>query len=184
MLLDRNSEEGLSFRYTTANVLPEGVQDVALHGAGCSCSTWCRSSAAGCVTRHAGRLSVIYCTRIERCFGLRRRAVLWCDCGRREDGSPIYDNGKLRALLGDEDGSADWEATECGPCCSCEAACPNRLTQRGLAQRVFLDHSSSKGWAARASDAILKGSFVCQVRAWLAIAHSFTAVRDTAVTLP
>ena len=108
---------------------------------------------------------------LESCFGLGRRAALHCHCGRRADGSPIYEDGKLRALLEQVDGSPDGEVTECGPCCSCEAACTNRLTQQGLARRIYLDHSKSKGWAARASDAIPKGSFVCQVQAWSAVSQ-------------
>ena len=43
------------FRYTASNVLPEGVQDVRLSGAGCSCSPHCDHDGDGCASQDPAR---------------------------------------------------------------------------------------------------------------------------------
>ena len=50
---------------------------------------------------------------------------------------------------------------ECGPACSCSAACPSRVTQRRVAIPLRLRHEALRGWGVVAECALHAGQFVC-----------------------
>ncbi|XP_027345818.1 histone-lysine N-methyltransferase family member SUVH9-like [Abrus precatorius] len=51
---------------------------------------------------------------------------------------------------------------ECGPFCSCPPHCRNRLTQRGLKNKLEVFRSQLKSWGVRSLDLIQAGSFICE----------------------
>ena len=51
---------------------------------------------------------------------------------------------------------------ECGPFCSCPPTCRNRVTQRGLRNRLEVFRSRETGWGVRSLDLIQAGAFICE----------------------
>ncbi|KAL6273851.1 hypothetical protein ACE6H2_024543 [Prunus campanulata] len=67
-----------------------------------------------------------------------------------------YD-GKGRIIL--EEG---YLVYECNQMCSCNRTCPNRVLQNGVRVKLEVFKTEKKGWAVRAGEAILRGTFVCE----------------------
>ncbi|EPS69658.1 hypothetical protein M569_05106, partial [Genlisea aurea] len=51
---------------------------------------------------------------------------------------------------------------ECNERCRCGRDCPNRVLQNGIAVKLEIFKTERKGWAVRAREAILRGTFVCE----------------------
>lgn len=51
---------------------------------------------------------------------------------------------------------------ECNHMCSCDRTCPNRVLQNGVRVKLEVFKTENKGWAVRAGQAILRGTFVCE----------------------
>lgn len=51
---------------------------------------------------------------------------------------------------------------ECGPFCSCPPHCRNRVTQKGLKNRLEVIRSRETGWGVRSLDLIQAGAFICE----------------------
>ncbi|XP_061348981.1 histone-lysine N-methyltransferase family member SUVH9-like [Gastrolobium bilobum] len=51
---------------------------------------------------------------------------------------------------------------ECGPFCSCPPHCRNRVTQKGLKNRLEVFRSRQTGWGVRSLDLIHAGAFICE----------------------
>ncbi|GMP28218.1 hypothetical protein CsSME_00003856 [Camellia sinensis var. sinensis] len=51
---------------------------------------------------------------------------------------------------------------ECNHTCSCSRSCQNRVLQNGVQVRLEVFKTEKKGWAVRAGEAILHGTFVCE----------------------
>ncbi|XP_058724116.1 histone-lysine N-methyltransferase family member SUVH9-like [Vicia villosa] len=51
---------------------------------------------------------------------------------------------------------------ECGPFCRCPPHCPNRVTQKGLKNRLEVFRSKETGWGVRSLDLIQAGAFICE----------------------
>lgn len=51
---------------------------------------------------------------------------------------------------------------ECGSSCKCPMACVNRVTQKGLRNRLEVFRSRETGWGVRSLDLIRAGSFICE----------------------
>ncbi|KAK7359933.1 hypothetical protein VNO77_01902 [Canavalia gladiata] len=51
---------------------------------------------------------------------------------------------------------------ECNPMCRCNKTCPNRILQNGVRVKLEVFKTEKKGWAVRAGEAILRGTFVCE----------------------
>ncbi|KAK7252873.1 hypothetical protein RIF29_37126 [Crotalaria pallida] len=51
---------------------------------------------------------------------------------------------------------------ECNQMCRCNKSCPNRILQNGVRVRLEVFKTEKKGWAVRAGEAILRGTFVCE----------------------
>ncbi|CAJ1932903.1 unnamed protein product [Sphenostylis stenocarpa] len=51
---------------------------------------------------------------------------------------------------------------ECGPFCSCPPHCRNRVTQKGLKNRLEVFRSRETGWGVRSLDLIQAGAFICE----------------------
>ncbi|KAG4380280.1 hypothetical protein GLYMA_16G143100v4 [Glycine max] len=51
---------------------------------------------------------------------------------------------------------------ECNQMCKCYKTCPNRILQNGLRVKLEVFKTEKKGWALRAGEAILRGTFVCE----------------------
>ncbi|KAH6774682.1 hypothetical protein C2S51_013086 [Perilla frutescens var. frutescens] len=51
---------------------------------------------------------------------------------------------------------------ECNQRCCCSRACQNRVLQNGVQVKLEIFKTERKGWAVRAREAILRGSFVCE----------------------
>ncbi|WCJ30996.1 Histone-lysine N-methyltransferase SUVR5 [Euphorbia peplus] len=51
---------------------------------------------------------------------------------------------------------------ECNQMCSCSKTCPNRILQNGLRVKLEVFKTKNKGWAVRACEPILRGTFVCE----------------------
>lgn len=51
---------------------------------------------------------------------------------------------------------------ECNHMCSCSRTCPNRVLQNGVRVKLEVFKTEKKGWALRAGEAILRGTFVCE----------------------
>ncbi|PKA45894.1 putative histone-lysine N-methyltransferase, H3 lysine-9 specific SUVH9 [Apostasia shenzhenica] len=51
---------------------------------------------------------------------------------------------------------------ECGTACRCPASCPNRVSQKGLRQRLEVFRSKETGWGVRSFDLIRAGTFICE----------------------
>ncbi|EEF40077.1 histone-lysine N-methyltransferase SUVR5 [Ricinus communis] len=51
---------------------------------------------------------------------------------------------------------------ECNQMCSCSKTCPNRVLQNGIRVKLEVYKTKNKGWAVRAGEPILSGTFVCE----------------------
>ncbi|XP_061339005.1 histone-lysine N-methyltransferase family member SUVH9-like [Gastrolobium bilobum] len=51
---------------------------------------------------------------------------------------------------------------ECGPFCQCPPHCRNRVTQKGLKNRLEVFRSRETGWGVRSLDLIQAGAFICE----------------------
>ncbi|KAL2333658.1 hypothetical protein Fmac_014871 [Flemingia macrophylla] len=51
---------------------------------------------------------------------------------------------------------------ECNQMCKCNKTCPNRILQNGIRVKLEVFKTENKGWAVRAGEAILRGTFVCE----------------------
>lgn len=51
---------------------------------------------------------------------------------------------------------------ECNHLCKCSSKCPNRVLQNGVKVKMEVFKTVSKGWALRACETILRGTFVCE----------------------
>ncbi|TKY70507.1 Histone-lysine N-methyltransferase SUVR5 [Spatholobus suberectus] len=51
---------------------------------------------------------------------------------------------------------------ECNHMCRCNRSCPNRVLQNGVRVKLEVFKTEKKGWAVRAGEAILRGTFVCE----------------------
>lgn len=51
---------------------------------------------------------------------------------------------------------------ECGPFCKCPPHCRNRVTQKGLKNRLEVFRSVETGWGVRTLDLIQAGAFICE----------------------
>ena len=78
-----------------------------------------------------------------------------CFCERKNGGEFAYDdNGFL--LRGKP------VVFECGVSCKCPPTCRNRVTQRGLRNRLEVFRSMETGWGVRSLDLIHAGAFICE----------------------
>ncbi|KAJ8547143.1 hypothetical protein K7X08_010729 [Anisodus acutangulus] len=78
-----------------------------------------------------------------------------CFCALRNGGQFAYDyNGIL--LRGKP------LVLECGPHCQCPPTCQNRVSQKGLRNRLEVFRSRETGWGVRSLDLIQAGSFICE----------------------
>uniref|UniRef100_A0A0E0LJW1 SET domain-containing protein n=1 Tax=Oryza punctata TaxID=4537 RepID=A0A0E0LJW1_ORYPU len=78
-----------------------------------------------------------------------------CYCAQRNGGEFAYD--KLGALLRGKP-----LVYECGPYCRCPPSCPNRVSQKGLRNRLEVFRSRETGWGVRSLDLIKAGTFICE----------------------
>uniref|UniRef100_A0A2P2KG46 Histone-lysine N-methyltransferase SUVR5-like isoform X2 n=1 Tax=Rhizophora mucronata TaxID=61149 RepID=A0A2P2KG46_RHIMU len=46
--------------------------------------------------------------------------------------------------------------------CSCNKTCPNRVLQNGIRVKLEVFKTENKGWAVRAGELILRGTFICE----------------------
>ncbi|KAK4792239.1 hypothetical protein SAY86_022674 [Trapa natans] len=78
-----------------------------------------------------------------------------CLCAAKNGGEFAYDpNGTLfrgKPLI-----------FECGISCKCPPFCRNRVTQKGLHNRLEIFRSKEAGWAVRTLELIQAGSFICE----------------------
>ncbi|KAK7250849.1 hypothetical protein RIF29_33575 [Crotalaria pallida] len=51
---------------------------------------------------------------------------------------------------------------ECNHMCRCNKTCPNRILQNGVRVKLEVFKTDRKGWAVRAGEAIMRGTFVCE----------------------
>ncbi|XP_027118912.2 histone-lysine N-methyltransferase family member SUVH9-like [Coffea arabica] len=51
---------------------------------------------------------------------------------------------------------------ECGPHCRCPSTCRNRVSQRGVRNRLEVFRSRETGWGVRSLDLIQAGAFICE----------------------
>lgn len=78
-----------------------------------------------------------------------------CLCARKNGGELAYDdNGNL--LRGKP------VVFECGLFCKCGIGCKNRVTQKGLRNRLEVFRSKETGWGVRTLDLIQAGAFICE----------------------
>ncbi|KAJ8768456.1 hypothetical protein K2173_021609 [Erythroxylum novogranatense] len=78
-----------------------------------------------------------------------------CLCARKNGGEFAYDqNGFL--LRGKP------LVFECGTYCKCPPKCRNRVSQRGLRNRMEVFRSRETGWGVRSLDLIHAGAFICE----------------------
>ncbi|KAG8080802.1 hypothetical protein GUJ93_ZPchr0007g3689 [Zizania palustris] len=78
-----------------------------------------------------------------------------CYCAERNGGEFAYD--KDGALLRGKP-----LVYECGPYCRCPPSCPNRVSQKGLMNRLEVFRSRETGWGVWSLDLIKAGTFICE----------------------
>lgn len=78
-----------------------------------------------------------------------------CFCAAKNGGELAYDNNGL-LMRGKP------VIFECGVSCQCPPNCRNRVTQRGLRNRLEVFRSRETGWGVRSLDLIPAGSFICE----------------------
>ncbi|CAK7339486.1 unnamed protein product [Dovyalis caffra] len=83
-----------------------------------------------------------------------------------EDAKDIYGNSMLGRFPYDDKGRIVLEegylVYECNSMCSCNKTCPNRVLQNGIRVKLEVFKTDNKGWAVRAVEPILRGTFICE----------------------
>ncbi|KAJ4827585.1 hypothetical protein Tsubulata_004814 [Turnera subulata] len=83
-----------------------------------------------------------------------------------EDAKDIYGKSMVSRFAYDDKGRIVLEegylVYECNRMCGCSKSCPNRVLQNGLRVKLEVFKTEKKGWAVRASEPILRGTFVCE----------------------
>ncbi|KAL3583636.1 hypothetical protein D5086_014697 [Populus alba] len=83
-----------------------------------------------------------------------------------EDARDIYGNSMLGRFPYDDKGRIVLEegylVYECNSMCSCNKTCPNRVLQNGIRVKLEVFKTDNKGWAVRAGEPILRGTFICE----------------------
>ncbi|XP_060193167.1 histone-lysine N-methyltransferase SUVR5 isoform X2 [Lycium barbarum] len=83
-----------------------------------------------------------------------------------EDAKDIYGKPMRGRFPYDERGRIMLEegyiVYECNQWCSCSKSCQNRVLQSGVRVKLEIYKTETKGWAVRAREAILRGTFVCE----------------------
>ncbi|CAK9185457.1 unnamed protein product [Ilex paraguariensis] len=83
-----------------------------------------------------------------------------------EDAKDIFGNPMHGRFPYDEKGRIILEegylVYECNQRCSCSRTCQNRVLQNGVRVKLEVFKTEKKGWAVRAGEAILRGTFVCE----------------------
>ncbi|KAK4416270.1 Histone-lysine N-methyltransferase SUVR5 [Sesamum alatum] len=83
-----------------------------------------------------------------------------------EDAKDIYGNPMHGRFPYDERGRIILEegylVYECNQRCCCSRGCRNRVLQNGVQVKLEIFKTERKGWAVRAREAILRGTFVCE----------------------
>ncbi|KAM3363600.1 histone-lysine N-methyltransferase SUVR5 isoform X2 [Capsicum galapagoense] len=83
-----------------------------------------------------------------------------------EDAKDIYGKPMRGRFPYDERGRIILEegylVYECNQWCSCDKSCQNRVLQSGVCVKLEIYKTETKGWAVRAREAILRGTFVCE----------------------
>lgn len=51
---------------------------------------------------------------------------------------------------------------ECNSMCSCQKECRNRILQKGVQVKLEVYKTKDKGWGVRATEAICRGTFICE----------------------
>ncbi|XP_020262180.1 histone-lysine N-methyltransferase family member SUVH9-like [Asparagus officinalis] len=78
-----------------------------------------------------------------------------CRCAKMNGGDLPYDKNGILAR-------GKPVVYECGSTCKCPLSCPNRVSQRGLKNRLEVFRSQETGWGVRSLDLIRAGSFICE----------------------
>ncbi|XP_077250897.1 histone-lysine N-methyltransferase family member SUVH2-like [Tasmannia lanceolata] len=90
--------------------------------------------------------------------------VSGCYCFERNGGDLVYDeNGTL--LKGKQ------LIYECGSSCRCPPNCHNRVSQKGIRNRLEVFRSRETGWGVRSLDLIRAGSFICEFTGIMVTRH-------------
>ncbi|KMT08530.1 hypothetical protein BVRB_6g138130 isoform A [Beta vulgaris subsp. vulgaris] len=76
--------------------------------------------------------------------------------GKLMEGRLPYDD-KGRLVLED-----NYLVYECNNLCQCSSKCRNRVLQNGIRVKMEVYKTEKKGWAVRACETILRGTFVCE----------------------
>ncbi|KAJ6288538.1 hypothetical protein OIU76_024511 [Salix suchowensis] len=83
-----------------------------------------------------------------------------------EDARDIHGNSMLGRFPYDDKGRIVLEegylVYECNSMCSCNKTCPNRVLQNGIRVKLEVFKTDNKGWAVRAGEPILRGTFICE----------------------
>ncbi|KAG9159334.1 hypothetical protein Leryth_017962 [Lithospermum erythrorhizon] len=83
-----------------------------------------------------------------------------------EDAKDIYGKAMHGRFPYDERGRIILEegylVYECNQKCSCSKSCPNRVLQNGVQVKLEIFKTEKKGWAVRALEAVLRGTFICE----------------------
>ncbi|CAI9110041.1 OLC1v1010002C1 [Oldenlandia corymbosa var. corymbosa] len=83
-----------------------------------------------------------------------------------EDAKDIYGKSMHGRFPYDERGRIILEegylVYECNQGCRCNKTCQNRVLQNGVRVKLEIFKTEKKGWAVRAREAILRGTFVCE----------------------
>ncbi|VFQ68475.1 unnamed protein product [Cuscuta campestris] len=130
-----------SFSYVTKPVLDQSMQlDVGSSQLGCSCpDSMCSSQTCD----H----TYLFENDYEDARDIHGQPM----CGR----FPYDDRGRI--IL--EEG---YVVYECNQRCCCGKSCRNRVLQNGVRVKLEIFKTETKGWAVRAREAILRGTFVCE----------------------
>ncbi|KAJ6794578.1 histone-lysine N-methyltransferase family member SUVH9-like [Iris pallida] len=84
-----------------------------------------------------------------------RNCTVDCYCAKLNGGEFAYDGGGF-LLRGKP------VVYECGPFCRCPPSCPNRVSQKGVKNRLEVFRSLETGWGVRSLDLIRAGAFICE----------------------
>ncbi|KAL2905681.1 Histone-lysine N-methyltransferase SUVR5 [Bienertia sinuspersici] len=130
-----------SFTYATKSLLDKSIdvniQNLQL-GCGCSKSTCCPET---CAHVYLFNNDYDYAKDID---------------GKLMEGRFPYDD-KGRIVIEDK-----YLVYECNHMCKCSSKCLNRVLQNGVRVKMEVFKTEKKGWAVRACETILRGTFVCE----------------------
>ncbi|CAH9134590.1 unnamed protein product [Cuscuta epithymum] len=130
-----------SFSYVTMPIIDQSMQlDIYSSQLGCSCpNLTCSSQTCDHV--------YLFENDYEDARDIHGQPM----CGR----FPYDDRGRI--IL--EEG---YVVYECNQRCSCGKSCQNRVLQNGVQVKLEIFKTETKGWAVRAREAIIRGTFVCE----------------------